>query len=149
MAKYMNNELNDRLIRAVMEEDLPSIKQLLAQSADVEYVNKNQNTPLLVAVNNDIISAAEVLLQHGADPNSKKGHNLPLQLAIEVAVDMSLGYDDVESDSTEMVELLLAYGADILQVDPNDGKNAYEFAKDYHTPAQRLFEQRLGMPPAL
>jgi hypothetical protein len=73
---------------------------------------------------------------------------MPLLIAIDAAVETTKNNDDVLFDDTEIIERLLDYGADALKVDPGDGRNAYEFAQNYHVPAQRLFERRLGLNSA-
>lgn len=42
-------------------------------------------------------------------------------------------------DSNDIIKLLLEFGAN-LNIKDRDGENAYEFAKGYHIPAQKLFE---------
>ena len=141
----MNPSLDNQLLDAVVSDNQNIVSRLLQRGANVECVSAFQQTPLELAIDNNLLEMAEFLLENGSNPNSTYGNSLPLITAIDAAVETSKNNDDVESDSIEMIELLLEYGADILQVDPNDGKNAYEFAKDYHIPAQRLFEQRLGL----
>lgn len=144
----MQPNFNEQLLDAIAAEDGPTALQLLQIGADPNYVSKFKQTPLEIAIDNNSLEMAELLLQNGSDPNSLKGNALPLIVAIDAAVETTKNNDEVLEDSTEMIELLLKYGADILKKGFPDDRNAYDFAKgsghSYHLPAQRLFEQILN-----
>lgn len=143
----MQPALNEQLLDAIAAEDGSAALRLLKIGADPEYLSNYKQTPLEIAIDNNSLEMAELLLQNGSDPNSQKGNALPLITAIDAAVETTKNNDDVLEDNTEMIELLLKYGADILKQDFPDGRTPYDFAKGsaggYHLPAQRLFEQIL------
>ena len=143
----MEPNINEQLLDAIAIEDGATALRLLQRGADPECLSKFKQTPLEIAIDNNSLDMAELLLQNGSNPNSLKGNALPLITAIDAAVETTKNNDDAGEDSTEMIELLLKYGADILKKGFPDERTAYDFAKGsaggYHLPAQRLFEQRL------
>ena len=102
----------------------------------MNYVDDKQNSPLLIAVETNNLELIILLLENGANPNMEETYTN----AIDIAVEATKNDDTVLEDSTEIIELLLKYGDDMNQKDIR-GKSAVDFAKYYHKPAQRLFEQ--------
>jgi ankyrin repeat protein len=139
---------NEQLLDAIAAEDGATALRLLQIGADPEYLSKFKQTPLEIAIDNNSLEMAELLLQNGSDLNSLKGNALPLIVAIDAAVKTTKNNEDVEEDSTDLIVLLIKYGADILKKGFPDGRTPYDFAKGsvdgYHLPAQRMFEQILN-----
>ncbi len=69
-------------------------------------------------------------------------YTLPLNLTVDVSFETSKNDSGAKTGSLEMIELLLDFGAEIKNAD-KDGENAYEFVKDYHLQAQKLFEDMM------
>ncbi|KAG8169581.1 hypothetical protein KVR01_000326 [Diaporthe batatas] len=91
---------------AVQEENVGCVRALLDAKADPEVFGPS-GTPLWYAVGKGSFEICQLLLDHGADPNSKL-NNLPmLRHAIR-----GPGYDSV----SDIVKLLLEKGADIDEV---------------------------------
>lgn len=133
---------NREMFKAVFNSDYDKIDELLGMGVDINSIDDRMRTPLLVAIGNNNIEMIRYLLVHDATPNpdSKLVYTLPLNLAIDVAVEVCKNNTDALEDSTEVIELLLAYGADI-NVKDRDDESAYDFAKGYHLPAHSLFEK--------
>jgi len=122
------------------EENLSEVKNIIEKDAiDLNYLDSNGDSPLLIAIETGNLEMIELLLIKGASPNFC-GYTLPLNAAIDIAVASTKSANTVLEDSTEIIELLLKYGADINQKD-NAGESAIDFAKDYHISAQKLFEK--------
>ncbi len=132
---------NEELLEQIYESNLNRIKELLGEGADINYIDKNMDSPLLMAISNNNYTLVKFLLENGANPNPDpdKVYTLPLNLAIDVAVETTKNNINETKDSTDIIKLLLEFGAN-LNIKDRDGKNAYEFAKGYHIPAQKLFE---------
>jgi ankyrin repeat protein len=125
--------------------NIEGVKELLKNGIDVNFIETElKTTPLLIAVNNFYLDMARLLLQNGANPNPdpKTVYTLPLNEAVDSAVQMALYDESIENYPLEMIELLLAYDAHILIKD-KDGYSAYDFAIDYHPAAKRLFDDVL------
>ena len=133
------DELNNQLIKAVAGEDLVTVKQLVQAGADVNYFTPKADSPLLVAIDTMNVELVQFLLDQGADPNPdpQKGYTLPLNIAVDVAVQAFLN-EEAESISNETVELLVRYGADYTKKSKN-GRNAAEVAGTYNSVASAYF----------
>jgi ankyrin repeat protein len=132
-------ELNNQLIKVIAGEDLATVKQLMQAGADVNYFTPKENSPLLVAIDTMNVELVQFLLDQGADPNPdpQKGYALPLNIAVDVAVQAFLN-EEAESISNETVELLVRYGADYTKKSKN-GRNAAEVAGTYNRVASAYF----------
>lgn len=66
-----DNRQRTALMVAVIKKDLPRVKELLSQGADVNLVDKDSNTALYYAaeLRKDAAGFVKVLLEAGADPN--------------------------------------------------------------------------------
>ncbi len=84
------------------------------------------------------------LLEKGANinPNINEVYTNPLHLAIDMSFNKTQNTPSLTEDDMSEIKILLKYGADILSVDENN-ETAYEFAKDYHITAQKLFESMM------
>lgn len=134
------NTLDEQLLHAVADENLEAVKQLVQEGAAVNYFTATADSPLLVAVDTMNAALVRFLLDHGANPNPdpQKGYALPLNLAVDVAVQAFLN-QETEAISNEMVELLVQYGADYTRKDSN-GRNAAETALNYNSSAGTYFK---------
>lgn len=130
------------LPKLIFEEKFDQAKSIIAKgNIDLNRKNDNNNTPLLAAIDTDNIAFIEFLIRHGADVNYLvKGVDLPLNYAIETSVEAEDYLPDVTVLNTDIIQLLLAHGADIMKPD-NFGNTPFEFAQNYHLPAQALFEK--------
>lgn len=54
---------------SVREGHIPVVEYLIAQGIDVNKIDKKKKTPYTFAVNGNKIKIAEILIQHGANPN--------------------------------------------------------------------------------
>ncbi len=66
------------LFAATYKSPVKSLELLLSRGANVHAGNKDENTPLAMAIFYDNVDAAERLLKHGADPNVKYYNAVPM-----------------------------------------------------------------------
>ena len=119
MAKKTVKTIQDKLVDAVIDNNVTLINELIEQGADVNCPNKHGMTPLVIAASYRTVEALEALLKAGADPNKgihtyvDYGYKLP-------SYETPLHIADWETDSTvpeiaskakRMVELLKKFGA--------------------------------------
>lgn len=132
--------LNDQLLHAVADEDLETVKQFVREGADVNYFASSGEFPLLVAIDTMNSELVQFLLDQGAAPNPdpQKGYTLPLNIAVDIAVQAFLN-EETEVVSNKIVELLVRFGADYTKKD-RDGKNAAEMALNYNSVAGAYFK---------
>ena len=71
------NSSNSPLPMAVLKGDLPTVRRLVAEGADVNRRDENGSTPLHAAAFLGRYEIAVVLLEHGADPNAKANDGNP------------------------------------------------------------------------
>jgi len=138
------DERNDQLLKAVVDEDLAAVKQLIQAGADVNYFSSRSNSPLLAAIDTMNVELIRFLLDQGANPNpdAQKGYTLPLNAAVDVAVQAFLT-EEAASISNETVELLVDYKADYTRRDKK-GLNAAEMARNYNSVAGAYFSSLLS-----
>lgn len=129
------------LANLIFEERLREAEKWISENQpDLDCVNDQFNTPLLAAIDLCIPGFVAFLLERGADPNYlTKGVNLPLIQAIEIAVEEEDYSEDIDEARTDIIGLLIDHGADILKKD-DFGRSPYDFAKNYHLSARKLFE---------
>jgi ankyrin repeat protein len=104
------------LVYAVRENDLESVRILLAAGADVNQVTNYGWSPLLVATQNRYLQLASFLLDHGADPNlANKGAWSPLYIAIDNRNIEGGDYPvrKADMDTLEFIRTLIDKGADV------------------------------------
>lgn len=119
MALAKVNPIQNKLVNAVVKNNIKMISNLLEKGADVNGTNKYGMTPLLTAVSYHNVDAVKALLEAGADPNLgvhgyvDYGYKLP-------TYDTPLHFAEWDTDSTvpeladkgkQMVKLLKKYGA--------------------------------------
>jgi ankyrin repeat protein len=64
------DRLNAKLIKAVGEDDLSSVRTLVEAGADLEARDSHQRSPLLLAATADLCDIARLLVTLGADPDA-------------------------------------------------------------------------------
>ena len=62
-----NRDINVALINAAKRGDTNEVKRLIIDGADVNEVDTNDNNSLYLAVENDHLDIAKILLDNGAD----------------------------------------------------------------------------------
>ncbi|HEY9774849.1 MAG TPA: ankyrin repeat domain-containing protein [Planktothrix sp.] len=87
---------------AVLSRSAPMLNWILSQGLDVNMLGCVQRTPLILAAEEGIAVATEILIQHGADVNAKPFVDMP---ALNAAT------------TSEVAKLLVAAGADINYID--------------------------------
>jgi ankyrin repeat protein len=104
------------LLFAARQNDLASVRALLAAGADVNESAADGTSPILVAVLNGHYALANFLVEHGADPNAVDGKG---RTSLYAAVDMrnlewSTRPAPPEKDSMtefDLIKSLIAHGA--------------------------------------
>ena len=134
----MEIKQND-LVELIFQEKYDDVKTMLGTSINVDYVDSRENTPLLTAIETANHELVKLLLDSGANPNLDTDYASPLTAAIDVSME-AFKNSGLPAPPIDIINLLVTYGADIWKLNKN-GQSAYSFAKDYHIPAQRLFDE--------
>lgn len=138
--------MNTRLFFAVYEDDLVLVKKILSETKNLDLdafdapPDEGGEVLLSQAIGNWNIDMVELLLRNGADPNIKVWEGSLLHLAIDISVERTKNNDDILEDDISIIKLLVEYGADI-SIKDDEGKTPYEFAKNYHIPAEKYLAQ--------
>jgi ankyrin repeat protein len=104
------------LVYAVRENDMESVRILLAAGADVNQVTNYEWSPLLVAIQNRYYQLASFLLDQDAKPNiANKGKWSPLYIAIDNRNIKGGDYPvrKADMDSMEFIKKLIDKGANV------------------------------------
>lgn len=101
------------------------VKRLLAAGAIVNDRNGFGKSPLMYAAHYDLLPAAQILLESGADANAATDARADCLLSIGVGSRTALMYA-AENASLEMVRLLLEYGAD-QKAEDTDGQGPLSY----------------------
>jgi len=124
----VSTQANSRLLaQAAADGDLARVRELKALGADVNYKNRDGETPLAFAAAWNQLDAAKLLLSLGANPNiPDKIGGTALMLA-------------VQHGSKDLVDLLLQHGADVNAIDGagNTVLNHADWRDDSHRTAVR------------
>lgn len=76
-------EINNILLEAVKENNLPKVQEALAKGANINTQNNKGETPLLLACKNNNTTIGLLLLNSNANPNIKDNNNdTPLHLSV-------------------------------------------------------------------
>lgn len=124
----MAGTLDEQLLEAVTGQDSSAVKQLLEDGADPNTVDSNGSSLLAVAAQDGQFEIVQRLLDAGANVNgtlkagsgSAPGKDQP---ALSEAAHLNYG---------DIVELLIAHGADVNQTDSNYGRTALFGAAVYN-----------------
>lgn len=137
------------LLEAVKQQDLGTVRALIAEKINVNVPSVDGSTALHWASNYDNLETVNLLLDAGADVNVSNRYGItPLVLAcesgnkliIEKLLDAGANVNYVHSGgesvlmtasrtaTTEIIELLLAYGADPNMREPRRGQTALMWA---------------------
>ena len=118
--RWTNTRENTPLHIAAVYGQLKVVELLLQKGATVDARNGGGYTPLHFAAMNKHREAAELLLANGADPSARDyGGGVPLHLAVlplegrTKIVGPAMAISSGGGARTELVDLLLAHGADI------------------------------------
>jgi ankyrin repeat protein len=114
---------NDDLLRAAATGNITLMRTLLAEGADIECCNDNNQRPLHLAAKHGHTEAVRILLGHGAEVNSRDiGKNICLSW---LANYMGIGFGQtplylaIENHHINTVKLLLAHGANLTSIVDN------------------------------
>ena len=129
--------MNGKVLTAVKANDVEVVQTLLRQGAPVNARGSGEGadegaTALLLAVEQQSLPMARLLLRSGADPNLPSGHQnlFPLLTA-------------AKAGERDMIALLLDYRADINKKRPGDGMDALAVAcLEGHLPIVELLVAR-------
>lgn len=102
------------LFRAISEDDLSRVEELLDQGVDIESRDGSSGrTPLIASVGYDMVDIAELLLLRGADANAKTTNNG------ETALISACG-----SGRDKIIMLILQFGKPDLEARDRNGRTA-------------------------
>ena len=107
------NDLESRLFDAIMSEDMPAIKSLLADGADANVLDKAGDSPLILASDRINAEAVRLLVEAGANVDTKDANG---QTALMRAI--GVGFI-VQDEYLQTVEALLDAGPDLNAQDQN------------------------------
>ncbi|PNP56733.1 hypothetical protein THARTR1_03429 [Trichoderma harzianum] len=128
------------LIMAIAKKNMELVKLLVENGADVNQSIDYECTPVNMATIKNQVEMVRYLLSHNADPNiamsngitplwsaAQQGYSEIARLLVEAKADVHACIGDYGltalhtlSDSTEIVRVLLEYGADINRVDKKE-----------------------------
>jgi len=98
------------------------VKYLVEHGADVNQVNRNGNTPLLVSSENGHLQVVQYLIEHGADVNRGNNNGVtPLWMSSQ-------------NGHLPVVQYLIEHGADVNQVDRNGDTPLLVSSQEGHLP---------------
>ena len=130
-------ELGEDFIEAVKSGDRAKIAKFLKnKKLDVDVVDEDGKSALIIAVENNDVEVAKLLLEHGANVNFQEDNevgNTPLICAAKQS------YGDIE-----MMKLLLEHGADV-NLQNKRGKTPLMYAGAFFEPASLLLEHGADM----
>ncbi len=155
------------LMNAINKNNISLVGQLIQNGADVDELDQNQDSPLVIAAYKGYDQIVKLLLEAGADvravdPGMKAtalhaaayaGRTEAAKLLIKYHIDINKqgpynGYtalhDAIWQNNIEIVKLLLNANAD-LNLLSNNGKSALDFAKSKNRKETiTLIENKLG-----
>ena len=118
---------------------LDLILLLLQHGAVVNSQDKNDQTPLLLAMGRGWFKLARILLDHGADANVKNNDKTPLDLLLESQIHH-------EGEALDLIWLLLEHGAMVNRRDKNNQTPLLlAMERDWFKVAQILLKRGSGI----
>ena len=126
--------LNAQLLEAVGRGNAAAVADLLSKGADVNTESDRGTTPLYIASEQGYVDVVRVLLEHGADPDTKDLElgRTPMRHA------MIGGNAEVKAARAEILRLLLEHGAG------TEGESLPELIRAGHLDAVRTILSRRG-----
>jgi ankyrin repeat protein len=106
MAQFWKEQKMSDIFKAVANKAYAEIIKAKEEGQDINGVNGEGKTPLLLAIENQDDSCVGILLQLGANPNRGSNNKTPLSLA-------------VEKENMKIIEVLLERGCDVNLVNEN------------------------------
>lgn len=107
------------LMRAALDGDTESVRELIREGADINQRDDNDRTALMFAVINRHYETTKVLLEYGADVNAKSNKEGTALMAAALAGDL------------RMVQALLDKGADVHARLPDTNESAVTIAASH------------------
>lgn len=108
---FAQNSANEKLRKGVTVRDIEIIQSALQAGADPNHVPEGTVSTLWIAVNGKSLQVLELLLENGGDPNQINSYGTPLLYTASRVNNAS------RDKSSQVVKLLLRYGADIEIMD--------------------------------
>lgn len=132
---HSNTNIEDNIFTAIENIDYTSINILLAEDADIDTVNQQGNTPLMVAAKIGNMRILNILLSHNPDVNKQ---NKDGATALMIAA---------ESGQYHVVEKLREHGAK-LSIRDKDGNTALTLASKFgHDQVIEFFKRSKKQAP--
>ncbi|KAG4107370.1 ankyrin repeat-containing domain protein [Neocallimastix lanati (nom. inval.)] len=111
------------LKRAIKENQIPIVKLLINNGADIEVTFSEDVSPLHYAIYFGKVSMIKALLNYGANVNKKDNDSkTPIIYAFE----------NINEDSLSIIKLLIEYGANVNIID-NESKTPLKYAIIYNS----------------
>ncbi len=128
----------DTLLTLAIRRDFRDIRNfLIEQGANLEEVNLNKETPLIVAVIANRLNSVQVLLDNRVDMNRKDSNEETALHRAIILQGTSTLVDEVRKSYEDIALLLIKEGANIEITNKQD-KTPYRLAQDHH--ADRVVE---------
>ena len=117
----------DPLHRAVMDENIFTITNLISSGHPIDIRDDYGMTSLHIAVSNRYYDGVKELIEHGSDVNALDdfGHT-PLMKCL----DLQPFYEGVDYVGVSIASLLIKHGADVNV--KYEGKTVFEYSKNSH-----------------
>jgi phosphate transport system substrate-binding protein len=160
-----NKKATDELLSAASSANVAEIIILLLRGADVNAVDWDGNTPLVLAAANNTPQVIRFLIGKGANVNAanhwgftplmyaaiRSSNPEVLRILLEYGADINAAYNDgatplmfaAEYNSFEIIQTLLNNGADIALKD-TEGKIALDYAERNENFTQYSYYQSIG-----
>jgi len=124
------------IVKACYLGDLDYVRNYISSGKNINVVYKRE-TPLISAVEQNQVEVVKLLLENGADTSLRSIKSQPaLHCAVYTAVYETYGTKDKNREPpTEILQLLLDYGADFKEKCMQLGVTPLEFAKQLITAA--------------
>lgn len=100
--------------------NVSKLREYVSRSADINALNANDNSALMLAVVNHHVEAAKLLINSGANPNIKHRYGADL---------IMLSLSNVKDPSIDMLNYTISLGLNVNYVTP-DGESALDIAID-------------------
>jgi hypothetical protein len=124
-ANAAQQDLQDSLLAAASANQVPRLRELLAQGVDIEARDADGRSALLLATRSNALEAAQLLIEAGADVNARdRIHDSPFL------------YAGAEG-RLEILRLTLRHGADLASVNRYGGTALIPAAHHGHTETVR------------